>query len=103
MSLESAARLISNESTKMRMGSAIRQVAATKLADPNASVKALAQAGMTAPDTVVVHFLIEAAANPAIADVACPDCGYVKAEDAGILAMVTDRWAAVAAKAFPVA
>ena len=100
MSLISAAKMSSNTEFRERVGAAIRQVAYGKLGF-DGPVGQLADAGMTAPETVAAPFLWELSADPTVTDKACPQCGHSQAADDQVRYVIETKWDAVAGKLYP--
>ena len=100
MSLISAARMARNQTVKERCEAAIRQIAYAKVGFAGPPGR-LAEAGMTAPETVSAPFLWELSADATVTDTACPECGHAQADDNVLRFVVETKWDAIAAKLCP--
>lgn len=99
-SLIGSSRTTENASMRARTSAAIRQTAPEKVEEDGAPGRIAVQA-LIDPSSLVPHFLARIAVNPAIADSACPDCGFSSEDDNAILYVVVNNWDEVAATVFP--
>lgn len=99
-SLIGSSRTTENRTMQARTAAAIRQSAPEKAGDTGASGRMAAQA-LIDPASLVPHFLSRIAVNPAVAALACEDCGHAAAPDTDLLYVVTQQWDEVAATVYP--